>query len=215
MTVAEAKLESMGLSLPSAPQPVANYVRCRRTGNLVFVSGTGPSNWPDGTPCVGKLGRDLTVEKGYEAARSVALNMLASLKEFLGDLDKVKGVIKVLGMVNAAPDFTDHPKVINGCSDLLVAVLGDSARHSRSAVGMGSLPNGIPSMSAATGLIYDVGQRNGVWTMEALRWDTGVSDFHCEIGSDLKYNSAFAGTEVGLGGGLYTGILAGILRVHP
>jgi len=144
MSVAEVKLNSMGLCLPPPPQPVANYVRCVKIGNLVFISGTGPGNWPDGTPCIGKLGRDLPVEKGYEAATLVGLNMLASLKEFLGDLDKVKRVVKLLGMVNATPDFADHPKVINGCSDILVGVFGDPGRHSRSAVGMGSLPNGIP-----------------------------------------------------------------------
>jgi enamine deaminase RidA (YjgF/YER057c/UK114 family) len=144
MTNPERKLESMGLTLPVPPQPVANYVRYVRTGNLVFISGTGPDQWQDGTPCIGKLGRDLDVEQGYEAAKLVGLNMLASLKELLGDLDKVNRVVKLLGMVNATEDFTDHPQVINGCSDLLANVFGDAGRHSRSAVGMGSLPGGIP-----------------------------------------------------------------------
>ena len=144
MGAAEAKLESMGLLLPRPPQPIANYVRCVRTGNLVLVSGTGPGNWPDGSPCVGKVGRELTTEQGHEAAKLVGLNMLASLKEFLGDLDKVRQVVKLLGMVNATLDFTDHPKVVNGCSDLLVSVFGDSGRHTRSAVGMGSLPGVSP-----------------------------------------------------------------------
>jgi len=140
---AEKKLQELGISLPQTPRPIANYVPAVRTGNLLFVSGHGPYN--DGkTATSGKLGKELTVEQGYQAARNVALNCLASVKGILGDLDKVKRVVKLLGMVNCTEDFKDQPKVINGASDLLVEVFGDAGRHARSAVGMQSLPNGIP-----------------------------------------------------------------------
>ncbi|MDQ7840322.1 MAG: RidA family protein [bacterium] len=138
----EAKLAEMGLELPSAPRPVANYVRIVRTGNLLFVSGHGP--YRDGKlQFVGKVGADLTVEEGYQAARLVALNCLASVKEALGDLDRVKRVVKLLGMVNCVPEFGQQPEVINGASDLLVELYGDAGRHARSAVGMNALPRGI------------------------------------------------------------------------
>jgi len=138
----EAKLAEMGLTLPSPPKPVANYVRAVRTGNLLYTAGHGPSR--DGkNQFVGKVGADLTIEDGYKSAQLVCLNCLASIKEALGDLDRVKRVVKVLGMVNATPEFGDHPKVINGASDLLVNLYGDAGRHARSAVGMGSLPGGI------------------------------------------------------------------------
>lgn len=138
----EAKLAALGLQLPAVSPPVANYVRSVRTGNLLFVSGHGPSR--DGTyHHSGKLGRDVTVEDGYKAAQLVCLNCLASAKEALGDLDNVKRVVKLLGMVNSAPDFGQQPEVINGCSDLLVQLYGDAGRHARSAVGMGALPRGI------------------------------------------------------------------------
>lgn len=139
---AEARLRELGIELPTPPAPVANYVRAVQTGNLVFVSGHGPTR--DGKPVyVGKLGRDLTVEEGYQAARLVMLNCLASLKALIGDLDRVKRVVKLLGMVNSAPDFGDQPKVINGASDLLVELFGERGRHARSAVGMAALPMGI------------------------------------------------------------------------
>ena len=138
----EAKLAERGLPLPAAPKPVANYVRAVRTGNLLFLAGHGPSR--DGkNQFVGKVGRDLTVEQGYQAAQLVALNCLASAKEALGDLDRVKRVVKLLGMVNCTPDFGQQPQVINGASDLLVDLYGDAGRHARSAVGMGALPGGI------------------------------------------------------------------------
>ncbi|MCL6554056.1 MAG: RidA family protein [Firmicutes bacterium] len=138
----EAKLAEMGLQLPPPPAPVANYVRTVRTGNLLFVSGHGPHR--DGALVyTGKVGRDLTVEQGYEAARLVALNCLASVKEALGDLDRVTRIVKVLGMVNCTPEFDRQPEVINGCSDLLVALYGEAGRHARSAVGMGALPRNI------------------------------------------------------------------------
>jgi enamine deaminase RidA (YjgF/YER057c/UK114 family) len=139
---AEAKLAELGLELPSAPAPVANYVRTVRVGDLLFVSGHGPSR--DGTFLfTGKVGKDLTVEDGYRAAQLVCLNCLASVREALGDLDRVTRVVKLLGMVNCAPDFGQQPEVINGASDLLVAVYGEMGRHARSAVGMGALPRNI------------------------------------------------------------------------
>jgi len=140
---AEQKLNELGLTLPQPPTPVANYVRAVKTGNLLFVSGHGPYN--DGkTKISGKVGRELTMEEGYQAARNVALNCLASIKDTIGDLDKVKRIIKLLGMVNCTDDFKDQPKVINGCSDLLVAIFEDAGKHARSAVGMQALPNQIP-----------------------------------------------------------------------
>lgn len=140
---AEQKLKEMGVVLPESPKPVANYVRTVRTGNLLFVSGHGPYN--DGkTVLSGKLGKEVTVEEGYRTARNVALNCLASIRESLGSLDKVRRVVKLLGMVNCTEDFRDQPKVINGASDLLVEVFGEAGRHARSAVGMQALPNQIP-----------------------------------------------------------------------
>lgn len=138
----EAKLKELGIVLPKAGAPVANYVNTVRTGNLVYTSGKGP-NRADGSLVTGKVGKDITVEEGYEAARLTAIQLLASLKDELGDLSKVKRVVKVLGMVNAEGDFLNHPEVINGCSDLLVKVFGERGKHARSAVGMGSLPRNI------------------------------------------------------------------------
>jgi len=140
---AEKKLKDLGISLPVAPKPVANYVPAVRTGSLLFVSGHGPYN--DGkTILSGKLGQGLTVEEGYKVARNVALNCLASIQATLGSLDKVKRVVKLLGMVHCTEDFKDQPQVVNGASDLLVEVFGEAGKHARSAVGMQSLPNGIP-----------------------------------------------------------------------
>lgn len=139
----EKKLEELGLALPPPPKPAANYVTAVPVGTLVFLAGHGPRR-PDGTVMVGKVGQDLTTEQAYEVARMVGLNLLATLKATIGDLGRVKRVVKVLGMVNAEPAFTDHPKVINGCSDLFVAVFGEKGRHARSAVGMGSLPFNFP-----------------------------------------------------------------------
>jgi enamine deaminase RidA (YjgF/YER057c/UK114 family) len=135
----EARLRALGLALPEPAAPVANYVRAVRTGNLVFLAGHGECS----SAQTGKVGRDVTLEQGYASARRVGLCLLASLKKEAGDLRKVKRVVKVLGMVNAAPEFGDHPRVINGFSDLMVAVFGERGRHARSAVGMGSLPGNI------------------------------------------------------------------------
>jgi enamine deaminase RidA (YjgF/YER057c/UK114 family) len=139
----EKRLKELGITLPEAPKPVANYVTAVKTGSHLFVSGHGP--YDDGkTILSGKLGKEMTVEEGYQTARNVALNCLASTKAALGNLNKVKRVVKLLGMVNCTEDFTDQPKVINGASDLLVEVFGEAGKHARSAVGMQSLPNGIP-----------------------------------------------------------------------
>lgn len=138
----EGKLRELGLELPEMPAPVANYVRAVTVGNLVFLSGHGPTK--DGQHMyVGKLGRDLDVATGQKAAELVMLNALASLKAEIGSLDRVKRIVKLLGMVNSAPDFGEQPKVINGASDLLTKLFGDKGKHARSAVGMGGLPFGI------------------------------------------------------------------------
>jgi enamine deaminase RidA (YjgF/YER057c/UK114 family) len=138
----EDRLERLGLKLPSMPVPIANYVPFRLVGSQLYLSGQGPKR-PDGTYKKGRLGRDMSVEEAYQEARLTGLGLLAAAKGALGDLSRIEAVVKLLGMVNAEPDFTDHPKVINGCSDLFVDVLGDAGRHARSAVGMGSLPNGM------------------------------------------------------------------------
>ena len=138
----EEKLKQLGIELPAPSKPVANYVNAVRTGKLIYLAGKGPLK-PDGTYITGKPGKDLTIEQGYEAARVTAINQLAALKAEIGDLSKVKRIVKVLGMVNSEPDFKDHPKVINGFSDLMVAVFGEKGKHARSAVGMCSLPLNI------------------------------------------------------------------------
>lgn len=137
----EAKLAELGITLPSPPQPVANYVNGVQAGNLIFLAGKGPKR-ADGTEITGKLGQDVSIEEGYEGARLTAINQLSVLKEMLGDLNRVKRIVKVLGMVNSDPNFVDQPKVINGFSDLMVEVFGDRGRHARAAVGMASLPRG-------------------------------------------------------------------------
>jgi len=136
----EQRLAALGLTLPAVPSPVANYVPYRWAGNLLFLSGQGPK-LPDGSFQIGRLGNDASVEDGYRAARTTGLQLLAVAKAALGELTRIEAVVKLLGMVNAEPDFADHPKVINGCSDLLVEALGEAGRHARSAVGVGSLPN--------------------------------------------------------------------------
>ena len=137
----EARLKELGIVLPPAPQPVANYVNGVRTGNLIFLAGKGPKR-ADGSEITGKLGADVSIDEGYAGARLTAINQLAVLKEMLGDLKKVKRVVKVLGMVNSDPEFVQQPAVINGFSDLIVEVFGERGRHARAAVGMASLPRG-------------------------------------------------------------------------
>ena len=142
---AESRLKEKSITLPTPNTPVANYVGAVRAGNLLFVSGHGPLR-TDGKPAVrGKVGRELSVEQGYQVAREVGLSLLATTRASLGSLDKVKRVVKVLGMVNSADGFGDQPKVINGFSDLMVEVFGEAiGKHARSAVGMAELPMGIP-----------------------------------------------------------------------
>ncbi len=148
----EAKLKELAIELPAIGKPIANYVHVVRTGNLLFLAGKGPSK-PDGSYITGKVGDDLSLEQGREAARLTAINQLAVLKAELGDLSKVKRIVKVLGMLNCNSDFKDHPKVINGFSDLMVEVFGEKGKHARSAVGMGSLPN---NMAVEIELIVEV-----------------------------------------------------------
>ena len=138
---AEARLRELGITLPEPPRPVANYVNAVQTGNLIFLAGKGPVD-ADGSEIRGKLGRDITIEEGYRAARLTAINQLAVLKAELGDLNRVVRIVKVLGMVNSDPSFVEQPAVINGFSDLMVEVFGDRGRHARAAVGMASLPRG-------------------------------------------------------------------------
>ncbi len=133
----DARLDELGITLPPIPDPAGNYVHAVRTGNLIHLAGKGPRN------STGKVGAEVTVEQAYEAARETGLTLLAVMRQELGTLDRVARVVKVFGMVNAAPGFGQQPAVINGCSDLFVEVFGDSGRHARSAVGMGSLPNQI------------------------------------------------------------------------
>jgi len=141
---AEARIKEMGLALPPPPKPGGNYVPGVRVGNLLFLSGHGPGR-VDGVPSArGKVGRDLSIEDGYKVAREVGINLLGTAKALLGSLDKVKRVVRVLGMVNSAEGFGDQPKVINGFSDLMGEVCGENGRHARSAVGMAELPSGIP-----------------------------------------------------------------------
>lgn len=139
---AEARLKSLGIELPPPPRPMGSYVTAARSGNLLFLSGHGPVR--DGWILYqGRVGRDLTIEQGQEAARVTGLNLLATVRDTVGSLDRVRRIVKALGMVQCADDFTDHPKVINGFSDLMVEVFGEAGRHARTAVGMGSLPTGI------------------------------------------------------------------------
>jgi enamine deaminase RidA (YjgF/YER057c/UK114 family) len=136
MTIGE-RLEELGLTLPEIGAPLGNYVHARRAGGLLFLSGKGPK-------ARGKLGAGMSVDEGYRHARETGLVLIAALRDALdGDLDRVEAIVKILGFVNAAPDFEDHPKVINGCSDLFVEVFGERGRHARSAVGVASLPSGI------------------------------------------------------------------------
>jgi len=139
---AETRLKEKRIVLPEAQKPVANYVNVVRVGNLLFLAGKGPTK-PDGSNITGKVGKDLTIEQGYEAARLTAINHLAVLKAELGSLNKVKRIVKVLGMVNCTEDFKDQPKVINGYSDLMVEIFGEKGKHARSAVGMFALPSNI------------------------------------------------------------------------
>ena len=136
---AEKRLKELGIQLGPVTPPVANYVNAVRSGNLLFLAGKGPAGGVSGV-----VGKDISVEEAYQHARTTGLNLLAVMRAELGSLDRVKRVVKVLGMVNAVPGFGEQPKVINGCSDLFVEVFAERGRHARSAVDMGSLPNNIP-----------------------------------------------------------------------
>ena len=139
---ADARLKELGIVLPSLGTPVANYLPYRLAGNILYLAGQGPRD-ESGKQLTGKLGKDISVEEGYRRARLVGLGLLAAMRDALGSLDRVDYIVKLLGMVNAVPDFNDSPKVINGCSDLFVEVFGDAGRHARSAVGNVMLPNQI------------------------------------------------------------------------
>jgi enamine deaminase RidA (YjgF/YER057c/UK114 family) len=150
---ADARLAELGLALPPPPRPIGNYVPYRIGGGLLFLSGVGPRR-VDGTSMTGKVGSVIDIDAAYEAARLCGLNLLTNMRAALGSLDRVDTILKVLGMVNAVPDFTQHPKVINGCTDLFVEVFGDAGRPARSAVGMGSLPGDISVEIEAIVLIH-------------------------------------------------------------
>jgi enamine deaminase RidA (YjgF/YER057c/UK114 family) len=140
---ADARLRKLGIDLPAPPQPMGSYVTAVRSGNLLFLAGHGPLR--DGQVAFrGRVGAELSLEEGQQAARLTGLNLLASTRAALGSLDRVRRVVKVLGLVSCAESFTDQPRVINGFSDLMAEVFGDAGRHARSAIGVGSLPFGIP-----------------------------------------------------------------------
>ncbi|MFM8738725.1 MAG: RidA family protein [Cytophagales bacterium] len=138
----DKKLKEVGVELYAPGKPMGNYVKAVRTGNLIYLAGHGPTK-ADGSNITGKLGKDLTTEQGYDAAKQTGIAILSTLKGELGDLNKVKRIVKVLGMVNCTENFVDQPKVMNGFSDLMVAVFGDKGKHARSAVGMYALPSNI------------------------------------------------------------------------
>ena len=138
----DKKLKELGVELSEPSKPIANYVKAVRVGNLLFLSGHGPTK-ADGSNIMGKVGKDLTIEQGYEAAKVTAIGLISTLKAELGDLNKVKRIVKVNGWVNCTPDFGDQPKVINGCSDLMVAVFGEKGNHARAAMGAVALPSNI------------------------------------------------------------------------
>jgi enamine deaminase RidA (YjgF/YER057c/UK114 family) len=148
------RLASLGIELPPSPPPIANFVTHVREGNLLYLSGQGPRE-AGGFTHSGKVGTDVTIDDAYEHARLTGINLLAVMHEALGDLSRVKRIVKVLGMVNAVSSFEDHPKVINGCSDLFIDVFGEAGQHARSAVGFGSLPGNITVEIEAIVALHD------------------------------------------------------------
>ncbi|AXY76239.1 RidA family protein [Paraflavitalea soli] len=148
----EQKLKEKGIVLTTPSAPIANYVNAVRVGNLLYLSGKGPTK-TDGTTVTGKVGEDITIEEGYQAARLTGINHLSVIKAELGNLNKVKRIVKVLGMVNCKSTFADQPKVINGYSDLMVEVFGDKGKHARSAVGVNALPG---NMSVEVEVIVEI-----------------------------------------------------------
>jgi enamine deaminase RidA (YjgF/YER057c/UK114 family) len=151
---AEQRLTELGYVLPPPPEPLGTYVPYRLAGNLLFLSGVGPRH-ADGTLITGKVGADVPITRAVEAARICGLNLLVNMRQAAGSLDRVETVLKVLGMVNAVPHFTDHPKVIDGCTNLFVSIFGENGRPARSAVGMGSLPRNIAVEIEAIVLLRD------------------------------------------------------------
>jgi enamine deaminase RidA (YjgF/YER057c/UK114 family) len=139
---AEARLKELGIALPPLPKPVANYLPYRLAGKILYLAGQRPRD-ANGAHLTGKLGADINIEEGYRRARLVGLGLLAAIRDALSSLDRVDFIVRLLGMVNAVPDFNDSPKVINGCSDLFVEIFGEAGRHARSAVGNVMLPNQI------------------------------------------------------------------------
>lgn len=135
-------LKKLGIELPPVSAPIANYVKYVQTGNLVYLSGHGPLQ-NNGNYTIGKLGKNVSNEQGYEAARITGIQLLATLQSAIGDLSRVKRIVKILGLVNCTDDFTEQPKIINGCSDLMVAVFGEKGKHARSAIGTNALPMGM------------------------------------------------------------------------
>ena len=140
---AEARLKQLGIVLPPVPSPSANYVSYKIAGNMLYLAGQGPRD-DKGNSLSGKVGADVTIEEAYRRARLIGMQLVATTRQALGSLDRVDQVVKMLCMINAVPDFREHPKVANGMSDLFVEVFGERGRHARSAVGMSSLPGGIP-----------------------------------------------------------------------
>jgi len=161
---AEATLKRLGLTLPATPTPVANYVRAVQAGNLLFLAGHLPSE--EGRVVVGKLGRELSADDGYQAARLAALNCLSSARAHLGSLKRVKRVVKIVGLVRSTDGFTDQPRVLNGCSDLLVEIFGESGRHARSAIGVNELPLGA---AVEIEMVLEVGPARPRKTRRATR----------------------------------------------
>lgn len=139
----EKRLTELGIVLPPIGTTIGTFVHAKQYGQLLFMSGKGPL-YPDGVRAKGKLGADMQLEEGYKHARHVGLLLISAMKDVLGDLDRVEGIVKVFGLVNATADYVDHFKVIDGCSDLFVSVFGDNGKHARTAAGANSLPNGIP-----------------------------------------------------------------------
>lgn len=139
---AEQRIKDLGIELITPKPPTANYLKAKTMGNVVYLAGTGPDR-PDGTQVIGKLGSELSLEEGIEAARFAGISLLSSLKAEIGDLNRVKNIVRAKGMVNADPSFTQHSQVINGFSDLMVEVFGEKGKHARAAIGMGSLPSNI------------------------------------------------------------------------
>ncbi len=154
MPTPEARLRTLGLTLPPPPAPLGTYVPFRRAGNLLFLSGVGP-RLADGAFIAGQVGADISVGQAIEAARQCGLNLLTNIRACTGSLDAVDTILKVFGMVNAVPGFGDHPKVIDGCTDLFVAIFGEAGKPARSAVGMGSLPRNIAVEIEAVVLLTD------------------------------------------------------------